>query len=118
MFLLFLMFAAHLTIHLYGSSTVAGTLHDAARRVASDPTGYGCDRAVADVVAALGDYGGRDDVAVTCAGDDRVAGGFVTLRLAGPSPARVMRRFAALLPVSRLDRSVRVRREELVEPGP
>jgi hypothetical protein len=118
MFLLFLLFASHLTIHLYGASTATGVLFNAARRVAASDGAYDCDDAVGDVVRRLGRWAARPEVDVTCLGDGpAVVGadpGQVTIRVRGPSPARLLEDLDEVLPIAHLDRTVRVRRETLV----
>lgn len=112
-FLGFLLLAAQVTIHLYGTSTATTVAFNAARRVAAADGAYGCDQATADVRERLGAYGARPDVAVDCQ-----AGGDVVVRVSGPSPARLLAGFGRLAGMDTLDRTVRVRAELLVGATP
>ncbi|HVM00801.1 MAG TPA: hypothetical protein VM324_16040 [Egibacteraceae bacterium] len=108
-FLALLFFATHLLIGLYFNSVVTAATNDAARIVAGSG-GEGTD-AQAHVLGLLGSYGG--DVRVTAADD----GDFVAVTVVAQAPRLLWPGLMRAVGVETVERTVRVRRETLVESG-
>ena len=107
-FLIFVLFAAQVLLHLYGTSTVTAVAFDSARLVAG-ADGVAPAEAEAQARAALGTYG--DDPGLTfdwSASDADV----VVLRVTGPSPATLVSAVTELTGLDAIRREVRVRVEE------
>lgn len=112
-FLVFLLFAAQVLIHLYATSVVSAAAFDAARLVAAQG---GIDRAVGERHARqlLGRYGRRGDVRLDWSASTPDE---VVLRITGPTPARLVDAVASLAGLDRIDRVTRVRVERF-QTGP
>lgn len=104
-FLLFLLLAVQVLLHLYTTSVVGTAAFEAARLHAS---GDALDRGVAQERAAalMGDYGARVDFDWAGTDDEQVV-----LRVTGPSPAVLIRAVGQLTGLDTIDRQVRVRVE-------
>ena len=112
-FLGFLMLATQVLVHLYATSTVSAIAFDTARRAAAE--GADCDStdAASSVRRALGDYGQRIDDPV-CARD----GDQTVVTVSGPTPARLADAFGGGLGLDRIERTARVRTEDVRAGGP
>ena len=106
MFLVLLLFAVHLTLNLYGASTVTAVAFDAAR-IAAGSEG---DRRAANEYAEqlLAGYAERGALQLTWGGD----GDTVRLRVVAEHPTADLLPFVEL-PFDVTDRTVVVRREAL-----
>jgi hypothetical protein len=109
-FLGFLLFAVQVLVHLYGTSTVSAAAFDGARLMAAEE-GISCGAAGAHVRSILGEYGGR--VTVDC---PEVTADVVSVRVVGPSPARLVDGFLSGFDLGSIERTARVR-VETFRPG-
>lgn len=106
-FLVFLLFAAQVLLHLYGTSTVTAVAFDSARLVAGRD-GVSPAEAEARARAALGSYGSDPALKFTW----QVDADAVVLRVDGPSPATLVTAVTGLAGLDAIEREVRVRVED------
>lgn len=104
-FLLFLLFATQVTVYLYARSVVGAAAYDAARRAAAE--GGDCVAAHDHARLLLGAYGTH--MQITCTpGTDQT-----TVRVQGPSPARLLSGVTAIAGLDEIDRTATIRTEQL-----
>jgi hypothetical protein len=114
MFLILMLFAAHLVLNLYATSVVSAVAFDAARVVSGSDGGADAEAAAErQARALLGRYEERGELSFhwrypSTDGDARPD--VVELRVIATHPTRLSR---LELPFSRVDRTVRVRLERL-----
>ena len=106
-FLGFLLLAVQVTAHLFATSAVTAAAFDGARLVAGEAA-VTHEAAEAHVASILGDYGGRVSLDWSASTADEVV-----LRVEGPTPAALIRSVGSLAGLDRIDRTVRVRREQV-----
>jgi hypothetical protein len=105
-FLGFLLLASQTLIHLYATSVATGAAFDAARRAAAEGGG-GCPSARPQALAALGAYGERADVEVSCL----EVGGQLQVTVSGPTPANLLAGFGRVVGRDGIERTAVVRTE-------
>lgn len=112
-FLGFLMLATQVLVHLYATSTVSAVAFDTARRAAAE--GADCDRidAADRVRRALGSYGRRIDDPVCTSGEQETV-----VTITGPTPARVGAALGGGFGLDRIERTARVRTEDVRSGAP
>jgi hypothetical protein len=114
-FLLFLLLATHLLVHLYATSLVSGAAHDAASVVAGydshDNRGSAIALAESELRAALGAFGRNLAITWESVGPD-----VVTIRVTGQSP-NLLPAFVGSSVLS-IDERASVRVEEFIAPAP
>ena len=112
-FLTLLLFAVHVVVNLYGASTVTAVAFDAAREVAGADGGPGAERvAEARARALLGRAGRPDVLRLSWAYPSTDGDGqpdVVELRVQAESPSAFLP--GVPLPLSSVDRTIRVRLE-------
>lgn len=104
-FLGFLLLATQVLVHLYATSTVNAVAFDNARRAAAQ--GGDCGAAVINATSALGSWGARPEVDITCVQD----GEFTRMQISGPSPASGLQWYGQLTGQSMIERGATVRSE-------
>lgn len=104
-FLGFLLLATQVLVHLFATSTVNAVAFDNARRAAAQDGD--CAAAIANATSALGSWGTKPEVAVTCVRD----GEFARLQISGPSPALGLRIYGQLTGQTTIVRGATVRQE-------
>lgn len=107
-FLIFVLFASQVLLHLYGTSVVTATAFDAARLVAGQDatTPVEAEQRAREL---LGEYGADPSVAFDWSGSTADQ---VVLVVDGPSPARLVSALTELAGLDGIRREVRVRVEE------
>ncbi|MEX1177428.1 MAG: hypothetical protein WEB09_03110 [Nitriliruptor sp.] len=115
-FLLFLLFAVQVLLHLYGTSTVSAAAFDGARLMAAED-GIGCPAARAHVRGILGDYGASAvvDCRLVPPGSPEVVE-VVEVRVVAPSPAPLVENLFGGFDLGDIERTARVR-VEVFRPG-
>ncbi len=105
-FLMCLLLAAHVLVHLFASSFVNAAAFDAAR-VASGTAGADPTAARAHGLAVLGDYADRVTTFAVHVGDD-----VVMVVVEADSPALLPRGFGRMADMASIRRTVTLRREQ------
>jgi hypothetical protein len=107
-FLAFLMLSTQVLLHLYTTSTITAVAFDTARRAAGEGSSCESVRFEARIRRALGGYGQRIEQP-RCVSSD----GQIEVTIVGPTPARLVDAFGATLGLDRIERTARVRTEDV-----